>query len=240
MVSFVTQNRAKRLIKSLLGRLFSKYGQPGIPCTDPFDELLNAILSADSSEKLAIRAKRRLMRDFVDWNEVRVATTEEIEDSLKRSRVSGPVKKSEMLKWVLWKTFDDRNVMNLDLLKNAGPRKARRYLGGFDSVPQSVIDRVLLRSLGMPTIPATSAVVRTLKRVGVLPEECDETRAKTFLEKAVPKSDWPRFYLLLERHAEDVCQFNTYRCRACYLRKSCSFARAGTRKTSPGKQRPKR
>jgi endonuclease-3 len=205
--------------RQVLKRLERQHGRPERrDAPSPLEALILGLLKAETSERVAERALRRLTAEFLDFNEVRVTRPREIADAIQS--VADPLEKATRIVRVLSALFQQRGTMDLDFLRRLPAVQARAFLESLDGVDARAVATVM-QSLGAPAIPADAAVVRLAKRLGLADRAASADQVQQALERLVPAADKSTFHALLVRHGEAVCQVRTTRCRACGLVTLC-------------------
>jgi hypothetical protein len=186
-------------LKRLYGRLRRAAGAPAQPPpTDPTDELIVALLIEGATERKALAAMHRLKRSFVDYNEIRVTRTSEIEEAI--SPLPGAAAKSHLIPQVLGAVFDRFHRTSLEPLTELARRDARKFIE--EAAGPVIAARVMLISFVAHAIPADDAVRSALLAEDVIDPQIDPVRLQTALERHVKTTEAYAFYRLIRDHAE--------------------------------------
>src|ERR1700710_1848186 len=94
---------------------------------EPLKALVRGAMSFDVSDHRAEDAMKMIDREFVDLNELRVATDLEIAELL-GNRYPAIEKRVEMITRALNFIFEKEHTLNLDRLATLGKREARQFL----------------------------------------------------------------------------------------------------------------
>ncbi len=226
------------------------------------EELLFAICREGSTTADADAAYGRLKKTFVDWNEIRVSTVQEVADALRPLSQAGL--RAGWIIGVLHAVFElnysyDLGDMEKKGLKQAAKqvsryfndselkklnlKQAAKQIGRFKQVNDFAVAWVVQRSLGGHAIPLDGPTVRVLNRLGVVedvdPDDMESIRGG--IEHVIPKARGAEFTELMSAHAKELCVDGTPRCGACPLRNDCPTApEVMARKPSEGKPKKPR
>lgn len=222
------------------------------------EELLFAICREGSTTTDANAAFERLKKTFVDWNEIRVSTMQEVADALRPLPHAGP--RAGWIIGVLHAVFElnysyDLGDMEKKGLKQAAKqvsryfndnelkklnlKQAAKQIGRFKQVNDFAVAWVVQRSLGGHAIPLDGPTVRVLQRLGVV-EEVDPDDLESLrggIEHVIPKTRGPEFTELLSVHAKEICTEKDPNCTKCPLLSECPFGQDATSK-KPEKDKP--
>jgi endonuclease III len=199
------------------------------------EELLYAICREGSTPAEADAAYARLLKGFIDLNEVRVSTVQEVADVLRP--LSGAGGRAKRIIGLLQEVFEDRYAFDLSDLGKKGlkdtARKLRLYKGG---VNDYAVAWVVQRSLGGHAIPLDEPTLRVLRRLGVVeevdPDSLESVRGS--IEHMIPKARGPEFTDLFSLLAADLCTETDPGCANCPLKADCPTGTENTaKKTEP-------
>jgi endonuclease III len=191
-------NKIQKLYRSLA----RKY--PKVQSIDEIgvtDSIIYAIVSSDMSEKSTTSAVKRLGEHFVDWNDLRVARTEEIVDVLKKDTNATKATASTLLE-VLNDIFNKYHKVDLEALKKVGKRPAKTALEKIEGISHFAIDYCMLTALKGHAIPITEKMIEYLKSNELVDPDADEQQISGFLAKQIPAKNGYEFYSLLRQDSE--------------------------------------
>ena len=114
-------------LKSLLKRLSKDQKPEAREPQDPLKALVRAAMSFDVPDHRAEEAMRHIEKEFVDLNELRVATDLEIQELL-GTRYPAIERRVAMITQSLNDIFEREHTMSLDRLKTVSKRDARQFL----------------------------------------------------------------------------------------------------------------
>lgn len=172
-------------------------------CTDEgvTDSIVCAIVTSEMTEKAASAAVKRLAGHFVDWNDLRVAKTEEIVEVLQKDTCSTRSIAST-LTGVLNGIFNQYHTVCLEALKKAGKRPARQALEKIEGMSRFPVDYCMLTSLKGHAVPLTEKMIEYLRTNELVDPGADEQTVGGFLAKQIPAKSGYEFYALLRHESE--------------------------------------
>jgi endonuclease III len=209
--------------RTILKRLKRRYPRGKAPPSTGLTDHLSAVIIARHTEDgRAYRACAKLMSEFVDWNEVRVARWGEVERAVRPvlgERGAGEA--ARRLVYCLQQIFLQRGDVHLDGLAKASPAEARKFLLALDFLDRDEVNLVLLLGLNEQVMPVDSDVLRAGKRLGVISNSATKLQAQKALEQSLDGEDLHACYLALREHARRFCFPDSPECANCPVRKSC-------------------
>lgn len=186
------------------------------------EELIYAICREASTSVEADAGYARLRKTFVDWNEVRVSTVQEVGDVLRP--LSGSGSRAKRIIGLLQEVFEDKYSFDLSDLDKKGLKDTARKLRFYkEGVNDYAVAWVIQRTLGGHAIPLDEPTLRVLRRLGVI-EDFDPDSLETVrgsIEHVIPKTRGPEFTDLMSVHAEELCTEKDPNCPACPLNRDC-------------------
>jgi len=206
------------------------------------EELIYAACREGATPADADRAYASLRKTFIDWNEVRVSTVQEVADALRP--LPQPGSRAKRIVALLMAVFEERYSYDLsDVLKKGLKDTARKLRFYKEGVNDFAVAWVIQRTLGGHAIPLDAPTIRVLQRLGIVepgePESLETVRGS--LEHVIPKARGAEFTDLMSVHAKELCIEGTPRCAACPLKADCPTApEVLARKSAPGKPKKSR
>jgi endonuclease-3 len=226
------------------------------------EELVYAVCREGTTPADADRAYDALRKTFVDWNEVRVSTVQEVADSLRP--LPGAGLKAGWIIALLQAVFEMTYSYDLDELEKKGLKQAAKQLARYfdpkdleklglrqaakqaarlETMHDYAVAWVVQRRLGGHAIPLDGPTLRVLRRLGVVepgePESLEALRGS--VEHVIPKAKGPEFTDLMSVHARELCVDGAPDCPHCPLKAECPTApqvlAAGKK---PGEGKPKK
>lgn len=182
--------------KKAYTKLRQSVGSPAIPePDDPVRRLAIAILGYDVGDAAAGKALDRAFVSVLDWNELRVSNTDEVQ------RAVGPTigrERCEQLLLALRAVYVRENVVSLGRLLTLGRREARQYLDSLEGVDEYVAASVVLWSLGGHAIPVSDKVLEALRASELIHPSASRAEVQAFLERHVSAADAKETCLVLQ------------------------------------------
>jgi endonuclease-3 len=206
--------------KLVIERLREFYGTPAARRSDgPLAELIQTILSQNTSDVNTERAFASLWARFGSWDAIVEAPVPAIADAIRSGGLAQV--KAPRIKAVLEAIRLDRGELRLDFLADLPLEEARTYLTALGGVGPKTAACVLLFALGMPALPVDTHVHRVSKRLGLIGPTVSAEAAHRLLEGAIPPADMYDAHMLLIRHGRMTCKALRPRCDACPLADVC-------------------
>jgi endonuclease-3 len=214
-------------IDLILGRLGAHYGPPRTPRpNDPLAELVQTILSQNTSDANSGRAFESLMGRFRSWEAIRAAPTQEVADAIRSGGLAEV--KAPRIKAALEEIHRRQGDLSLDLLRDLDVEAGRAYLTSLGGVGPKTAACVLLFALGKPALPVDTHVYRVSCRLGLIGPKTSAEQAHRDLDQAVPPAQVYDFHMLLIHHGRQTCKAQRPRCSACPLGDVCPKAGVST------------
>ncbi|MFQ5890370.1 MAG: endonuclease III domain-containing protein [Gemmatimonadota bacterium] len=214
-----TNSRRTRALLRIARHLESVYGTRRKPRREPLDELIHTILSQSTADANRDRAWKALRERYPDWEAVRGASVEEIEETIRIAGLAG--QKSRTIRGMLERLHEERGAATLDHLREMHPEKALSYLCGFRGVGVKTAACVLCFSLGQPIMPVDTHVHRLAVRLGWVPAGASAARAHRSLNELVPPRLRYSLHVQLIEHGRRVCTARRPACGGCPLAAAC-------------------
>lgn len=208
-------------LRRVLPPLQKRY--PWTPRTEDLpqlEELVLTILAYDGSWRQGMRALDAFQSQYVDWNEVRVSSPEEMAEVREIGRLPRVKEKAEALVKVLDRVFLDHNVIGLSF----GPdqvEEAKKYLSGIKELPSIARGVFLYRRFKYPKAIADTGVTRLLRRLELIPQGANDEAAQKLLDKVTTPHSLAPTWFALARHAEETCVAETPDCPRCAVCADC-------------------
>jgi len=155
--------------------------EPKQPAAEPLKALVRSAMSYDVSDAKADEAMRLIEREFVDLNELRVATDLEIQELL-GVRYPDIERRVAMITQALNNIFEREHTMNLERLKTISRRDARQFLRELPDIHPFVEAYVMLYGFDGHTFPMDEEILAYLKEEDALEESVNLEDAQKFVE----------------------------------------------------------
>jgi endonuclease III len=168
---------------------------------DPLHALVRGAMSFDVPDARAEEAMKVVGQEFVDLNELRVATELEVQDLL-GSRYPEIVRRVLMITQALNNIFEREHTLSLDRLKTVSKRDARQFLRELPDVHPFVEAYVMLHAFDGHAVPIDDQTLGYLKAQGIIEENTSLDEAQRFVEHAVKAEECHDLYGCLRRQAQ--------------------------------------
>jgi len=210
----------KTNIKQVLSLLIAAYGdRPWRRRLDPVGELVQTILSQNTSDLNSGRAYTSLMQRFGGWDSIAAAGAGEIADAIRAGGLADV--KARYIKSALTALEKDKHGFDLEFLRKLPVTQARAWLVKLPGVGMKTASCVLLFSLVMPACPVDTHVNRVAKRLGIIGGKISVEVAHLKLEQIVKKDDIYRCHMLIIEHGRKTCKSQRPLCAECALSGIC-------------------
>jgi endonuclease III len=184
--------------RSLFKRLLRECKPEPITPLDPLPALVRGAMSYDVPDAKAEDAMKAINREFVDLNELRVATDLEIQELLGQ-RYPQIEKRVAMITQSLNNIFEREHTLSLDRLKTISKKDARQFLRELPEIHPFVEAYVMLFSFEGHAVPMDDEMVEVLREEEVFEPETTLEEAQRFLEHNIKADESYEVYSCL-RH----------------------------------------
>jgi endonuclease-3 len=209
------------------GRLLAYYGVPPIKAQQPpLDELIQTILSQNTSDSNSGRAYAALRAAYPTWEAVRAADTDAVAEAIRVGGL-GSVK-APRIQQIIRLLEQEHGTATLDLLDAMPLEEARAYLLSLPGVGPKTAACVLLFSLHKAALPVDTHVYRVSQRLGLVGARVSAEQSHALLESILPPDLYYPFHLLLIQHGRTLCEAQRPRCTVCPLADICLHANKPT------------
>ena len=226
-----------KLIEKLFRSLKQKYGKIKRPQHDePVTGLVYAVLAEYMRGPEAKRAMSRIMKHFVDFNDLRVSRTEEILDVL-GGEGADCKRVATSLSLVLNSVFNKYDTMSLSQLLEMGKRQARKELSELGGISRFVVDYFFSFVLQGHAIPLTEQMIGYLRAGEYVHPEATEDDIAGFLERQISAKNGGKFYALLRKEAESSRKSDISRDAGKTVKKPATKKKTAKKKTTKKKKK---
>ncbi|MBI4299697.1 MAG: endonuclease III [Chloroflexi bacterium] len=170
---------------------------------DPVSELIQTVLSQNTSDVNSGRAFACLKATFPTWEAVANADTQKLAAAIQTGGL-GRIK-APRIQAILRSLEEQRGSFDLSFLRETPLAEAKKWLRSLPGVGPKTAACVLLFSLGLPALPVDTHVYRVARRLGLIPQKASPDAAHDILESIVPAKDIYRFHMGLIAHGRQVC-----------------------------------
>jgi hypothetical protein len=196
-------------LRSLFRRLLKEAKPAPMVKQEPLKALVRGAMSFDVSDSRADEAMRHIEREFVDLNELRVATDLEIAELL-GTRYPDITRRVELITRSLNAIFEKEHTLNLDRLGTISKRDARQFLR--DLVPAAAAEPmhpfvegyVMLFSFEGHAVPVDDQMLAYLRDEEILDEKTDLAEAQRFVEHHLKAEECYDFYCAFRKAAHEL------------------------------------
>jgi hypothetical protein len=186
-------------LKALYKKLSKEGKDVEKPKLDPVRATVYSALFSGCSAKRVDDALKKLDDEFVDFNELRVATELEVQD-LVGDEYPGIEDRTSVIRNVLHGIFDRENSYKLEKLQELKKAELRDYLRALPMMTPFVEGFVTLVSFEHSAIPCDEEMLGYLVDHDIVEPETTVEECQTFLEANIKADDCWHFFTLL--HAE--------------------------------------
>jgi len=184
------------------------------------EQFLFALCRENATPEEARAAYHNLKTQFFDWNEVRVSSVAEIEEAL--GGLSDGETRARRVLSVLQEVFELTFSFDLESVAKKGLKQAGKALSKYAAASDYVASWVVQRTMGGHAIPVDSAMLRCVKRMGLLEAATEDAEAaRASLEHLVPKAKGAEFTDAVANLAARYCWEEDPQCGNCPLHRDC-------------------
>ena len=167
---------------------------------EPLKALVRGAMSYDVADAKADDAMKAIEKEFVDLNELRVATDLEIQELL-GVRYPQIERRVAMITQGLNNIFEREHTLSLDRLKTVSRRDARNFLRELPDIHPFVEAYVMLVALDGHAVPIDDEMLETLREEEVVEEETTLEEAQRFVEHHLKTGDAWEFFSAMRQAA---------------------------------------
>jgi endonuclease III len=189
-------------LRSLQKRLLKQFQPEPRQPQDPLKALVRGAMSYDVPDAKAEEAMRLIDKEFVDLNELRVATDLEIQELL-GTRYPGIERRVAMITQSLNNIFEREHTLSLDRLKTISRRDARQFLRELPEIHPFVEAYVMLFSFDGHAVPLDDATLAYLREHGVIEDGATLDDGQRFVEHQVKAEECYDLYVVLRKANSD-------------------------------------
>ncbi|MFW6132870.1 MAG: hypothetical protein ACOC8F_03160 [Planctomycetota bacterium] len=162
---------------------------------EPARAFVRAVLEADAADKHADKAVEALEKEFVDYNEMRVALPRELIECIGKD-YPGARAKAGRIHEVLTNIFQRFNRVSLEPVSDLPRTELRRRLRemGMGPYEEGVVASV---AFGIPTVPVDETLAGCLAMDEYIEPGSEPDEVQRFLERTVSRKDMPATHALL-------------------------------------------
>jgi hypothetical protein len=189
-------------LKSLMKQLLKEHKpEPRTPL-EPVPALVKGAMSYDVPDPRAEEAMKIIEKEFVDLNELRVATDLEAQEML-GPRYPDIERRVSMITLSLNNIFEREHTLNLERLKTVGKRDARQFLKELPEIHPFVEAYVMLYAFDGGAFPMDETTLTYLAEHGVVEEGATLGDAQKFVEGHLKAEEIYDFYAAVRKTVFD-------------------------------------
>ena len=189
-------------LRSLMRRLLKEHKPEPREAQEPLKALVRAAMSFDMPDAKADEAMRHIEREFVDLNELRVATDLEIQELL-GTRYPAIERRVEMITRSLNDIFEREHMLSLDRLKTISKRDARQFLRELPDIHPFVEAYVMLYAFDGHAFPVDDELTNYLKEQGILEDGATLDEGQRFVEYHLKAEECHDFFVAARKVVSD-------------------------------------
>lgn len=212
----------RALYRRIAEKLEAIYGYPEWrPDLPPVDELVSTILSQNTSDINRDKAFFALKAKFADWESVRDAPVELIEEIIRPAGLSK--QKAPRIQAALRYVSEKQGTLSLDFLKDMPIAEAKQWLTSINGIGPKTTAIILLFAFQKPAFPVDTHVHRVTGRLGLIDEKTTADQAHDELETIIPPDEYYPAHLNIIRHGREICKARHPLCERCPLTADCRY-----------------
>jgi endonuclease-3 len=196
---------------------------PHIGQGNPLGQLVETILSQNTSDKNSHRAYLNLRRKFPTWPAVAEAPESAITAQIRQGGLANI--KAPRIRNVLRMIRAREGRLSLARLSRMDDAEATSYLTSLPGVGIKTANCVLLFSLHRPVMPVDTHVDRVTRRLGWIDKRMPIEKAGNHIQQFVPPKLMLEVHVYLVWHGRRTCKAGRPRCSECVIRRHCRFYR---------------
>lgn len=216
-------NVTSEQVSVLLAQLRTVYGEPRqLPVQPPLDELIQTVLSQNTSDTNTERAYASLRERFPAWSEIDTAPVSRVADAIRSGGLADV--KAPRIQSILRAIHTEVGDYDLAFLAELSDDDAAAWLTKLPGVGPKTAACVLLFSLAKPALPVDTHVHRVALRLALIPNSTSARQAQPLLEALIRPAERYSAHLLMIEHGRRTCHARRPACHACAVSNDCPSA----------------
>ena len=187
-------------LRSLCKKLTREHKPEPRQPQEPLKSLVRGAMSYDVPDAKADEAMRVIEREFVDLNELRVATELEVQDLL-GMRYPAIERRVSIITTALNHIFEREHTLSLDRLKTLSKRDARQFIRELPEIHPFVEAYVVVHAFDGNAFPVDESILALLKDHGAVEEDSSLADAQKFVEHQLKADELYDFYAAARKSA---------------------------------------
>jgi endonuclease III len=180
-------------LRSVAKKLMKDHAAPEKQLAEPLKALVRAAMSYDVSDAKADEAMKAIEKEFVDLNELRVATDLEIQELL-GVRYPDIERRVAMITQALNNIFEREHTMNLERLKTISRRDARQFLRELPDIHPFVEAYVMLYAFDGSAFPIDEEILGYLREEEAADVKATLEETQRFVEHNLKAEELHEFF----------------------------------------------
>jgi endonuclease III len=185
-------------LKSLLKKLLKEAKPAPLAKLEAVPAIVRAALSFDVTDARAEEATKVIEREFVDLNELRVATELELQAMI-GPRYPQIDRRATMMVQLLNTIFEREGTLSLERLRTLKKAEARQALRDLPGMHPFVEAYLLLFCFEQAAFPIDDTMLTYFQRLGIMDEGTTLADAQKFIEGHLKADDLYELYAALRR-----------------------------------------
>lgn len=223
-------------LSSLL-RSIGKVEAPSEPAgDDPMGHLVFAFLLWEAATGQAERAYRKVMKEHVDLNELRVTMPDEFVEVI-GANYPRALDRAERLRACLKCLYLREHRMSLDAVGEGTKREIRSYLETLDGMTPYIAERIMLLGFGAHGVPVDEQLRKALIDAEALDDTLSISDACTWLARQIKADQAEQYHHRLQSWAESGGASKRSRTRSSSTRKTTTKKKTTRKKTGTTRKR---
>lgn len=213
----------KERADSIFHALIACFGEPRfVPGSDPMEELIGTILSANTTDVNSGRAFAQL-RALGDWDQIRTAPLPRIIDAIRPAGMYN--QKAPHIVATLERLHAGKRGYDLSDLASMPVDEALAALVSLPGVGRKTASIVLLFCFNRGAFPVDTHIQRITQRLGLSGPKASPDVVQALWEGLVPAESYYALHINLIRLGREICTARVARCAVCPLQAWCDYAR---------------
>lgn len=185
-----------KVLEALLKKARAAHKNPEVPAGDATLQLILAVLSANAPLPAAERGLDKLLKAFVDTNELRLSLVDEMQEALGPNYPQGRERLTRLAE-ALADVFAREHQMDMASLKGKGKREQREYLDTLRGLTRPMAAQVFALAFEGHCVPVDERTLAALKEAGALEANCDLEHAENIVTRCVKAGEAVEAFLAL-------------------------------------------
>ena len=174
--------------------------KPERPDMEPLKAIVRGTLSMDADDMLVDEALEKINVEFVDLNELRVATELEVVDLLGEEHPKID-EKATIIRATMHGIFDREQTMKFERIIELKKAEIRQFFRDLETMPPFVEAFVALHAFDISAFPIDESTLDYLIDSDVIEESASMEEAQAFLEGHIKSDDMYGTYLAIRAKA---------------------------------------